>query len=335
LFATALVLALGTICSAADAPGFKVTQHYPIPGDSGFDYIVFDNSSNRLYVSHGIEVNVLDAGSGEILGKVEDTPGVHGIAIVPALHRGFTTNGKESTISVFDTATFKTLKKIPVPADPDFVFYDPHTNRVLVSHGDAGVITAIDPEKETVIGQVPLGGGAEAAVVDGRGAGFVNLEKESSVVSFDPQTLAVMHKYPITGCETPTGLAIDAKNSRLFIGCRSKVMAVMDAATGKVITTLPIGARVDAVAFDAENQLVFCSNGEGTVSVIHQKSSTDYESLGEIQTLPGAKTMALDPKSKKLFLSTSEMESLPAANGQRARTRAKPGTFMVLVVERQ
>ncbi len=335
LIGAALGLALVTICSAAEAPGFKVTRHYPVPGDSGFDYIAFDTSSNRLYISHGIEVNVLDAGSGEILGKVEDTPGVHGIAIVPALHRGFTTNGKEATVSVFDTATFNTLKKIPVPADPDFVFYDPHTNRILVSHGDAAVITAIDPEKETVIGQVPLGGGAEAAVVDGRGAGFVNLEKESTVVSFDPQTLAVKHIYPITGCETPTGLAIDAKNSRLFIGCRSKVMAVMDATTGKVIATLPIGARVDAVAFDAENQLVFCSNGDGTVSVIRQKSPTDYESLGEIQTLPGAKTMALDPKSKKLFLSTSEMESVPAANGKRARTRPKPGTFMVLVVERQ
>lgn len=335
LLGTALCLAMVTVSSAADAPGFKVTKHYPVPGDSGFDYIVFDSSSNRLYVSHGIEVNVLDAGSGEILGKVEDTPGVHGIAIVPALHRGFTTNGKEATVSVFDTSTFKTLKKIPVPADPDYVFYDQHANRVLVSHGDAAVITAIDPDKETVIGQVPLGGGAEAAVVDGRGTGFVNLEKESTVVAFDPQTLAVKHKYPITGCETPTGLAIDAKTSRLFIGCRSKVMAVMDSATGKVIATLPIGARVDAVTFDAQNQLVFCSNGEGTVSVIRQKSPTEYESAGEIKTLPGAKTMAFDTKSKKLFLSTSETESVPAANGQKARTRPKPGTFMVLVVERQ
>ena len=333
--ATGLFFALVNICAGAEAPGFKVTKQFPIPGDAGFDYIVYDNSANRLYVSHGMEVNVLDAGSGEILGKVEDTPGVHGVAIVPALHRGFATNGKEATVSVFDTATFKTLKKISVPADPDYVFYDPHSNRVLVSHGDAAVITAIDPEKEIVIGQVPLGGGAEAAVVDGKGTGFVNLEKESSVVSFDPQTLSVKHKFPITGCETPTGLAIDTKNSRLFIGCRSKVMAVMDTATGKVIATLPIGARVDAVAFDPENQLVFCSNGEGTISVIRQKSPTDYESVGEIQTLPGAKTMALDPKSKKLFLSASEMEPVPAANGQRARTRPKPGTFMVLLVERQ
>jgi len=142
----------------------------------------------------------------------------------------------------------------------------------------------------------------------GHGAGFVNLEKESTLVSFDPQTLAVTHKYPITGCESPTGLAIDAKNSRLFIGCRSKVMAVMDAASGRVIATLPIGARVDAVTFDTENHLVFCSNGEGTVSVIRQKSPNEYEPVGDIQTLPGAKTMTFDPKSKKLFLSASETE---------------------------
>jgi DNA-binding beta-propeller fold protein YncE len=335
MLATAAVFALAAVCSAAEAPGFKVTKRYPIPGDSGFDYIVYDNSANRLYVSHGIEVNVLDAASGEILGKVEDTLGVHGIAIVPALHRGFTTNGKEASVSVFDTATFKTIKKISVAADPDFVFYDPHSNRVFVSHGDAAVITAIDPDKETVIGQVPLGGGAEAAVVDSHGAGFVNLEKESTVVSFDPQTLAVIHKFPIAGCETPTGLAIDPQNSRLFIGCRSKVLAVMDATTGKVITTLPIGSRVDAVTFDAEKHLVFCSNGEGTVSVIRQKGPNAYESVGDIQTLPGAKTMAFDPKSKKLFLSASETESVPASNGQKARTRPKPNTFTVLVVEGQ
>jgi DNA-binding beta-propeller fold protein YncE len=288
-----------------------------------------------LYLSHGSKVDVLDANSGEVLGKVEDTPGVHGIAIVPNLHRGFTTNGGDASVSVFDTNTFKTVKKIQVPKDPDFVFYDPRSNRVLVSHGDAAVITAIDPEKEAVIGQVPLGGGAEAAVTDGSGTGFVNLEKEAMVVSFDPQSLAVKHKYPITGCETPTGLAIDSRNSRLFIGCRSKVLAVMDATTGKVITTLPIGSRVDAAAFDSENQLVFCSNGDGTISVIHQKSPTEYEAVGDIPTLPGAKTMAFDPKTKRLFLSTSEMEAVPAANGQRARTRPKPGTFMVLVVERQ
>jgi DNA-binding beta-propeller fold protein YncE len=281
--------ALAAICMAADAPGFKVTNRFSVPGDGGFDYVTFDASSNRVYASHGAEVDVLDASSGKLLGKVEDTPGVHGIAIVPALHRGFTTNGTESTVSVFDTNTFKTIKKIPVDKDPDFLFYDAHSKRVLVCHGDAAVITAIDPEMQSVIGKVGLDGGAEASVVDGKGTGFVNLEEEAEVVSYDPQALTVKQKYPITGCKTPTGLAIDTANSRLFIGCRSKVMAVMNADTGKVITTLPIGTRVDAVAFDADNKLIFCSNGDGTISVIRQKNPDEYESLGDIQTQPSAK----------------------------------------------
>ena len=328
-------LALATLCVAAEAPGFKMTKKYPVPGDGGFDYIVFDGSSNRLYASHGTEVNVLDADSGRVLGKIEDTPGVHGIAIVPNLHRGFTTNGGNATVSVFDTNTFKTTKKISVPEDPDFVFYDPQTNRVFVCHGDAAVITAIDPEKEAVVGKIDIGGGAEAAVVNGKGAGFVNLEELAMMVSFDSQTLAVKQKWPITGCKTPTGLAMDAPNSRLFIGCRSKVFAVMDANSGQVVSTLPIGERVDAVAWDPDNKLIFASNGDGTVSVIRQKSANEYEAVGEIQTQKSAKTMAFDPKSKRLFLSAAEMESSPAANGQRARMRPKPATFTVLVVERQ
>lgn len=329
-------IALAVLCLAAEAPGFKVTKKYPVPGNGGFDYIVFDSSANRLYVSHGTEVDVLDADSGKVLGKVEGTPGVHGIALVPNLHRGFTTNGANATVSVFDTDTFKTVKKIPVDKDPDFTFYDPQTKRVLVCHGDAAAITAIDPEKQEVVGKVDLGGGAEAAVVDGNGTGFVNLEEQATVVSFDAQHLTVKQKWPITGCKTPTGLAMDASNSRLFIGCRSKVLAVMDAGSGKVITTLPIGERVDAVAFDADNHLIFASNGDGTVSVIKQNSPTDYQSVGDIQTQPSAKTMAFDSKGKRLFLSAAQMEPAPAAApGQTVRRTPKPGTFNVLVVERQ
>lgn len=324
---------LAALGAAADAPGFKVTKHYAVPGDGGFDYVTFDASSNRVYASHGTVVDVLDADTGKLLGKVEDTPGVHGIAIVPALHRGFTTNGGESMVSVFDTNTFKTIKKIAVEKDPDFIFYDPHSKRVLVCHGDAAAISAIDPEKETVIGKVALGGGAEASVVNAKGTGFVNLEEEAEVVAYDPQALTVKAKYPITGCKTPTGLAMDAANSRLFIGCRSKVMAVMNADTGKVITTLPIGTRVDAVAFDADNKLIFCSNGDGTISVIHQKSPDEYESVGDIKTQASAKTMALDPKSKRMFLSAADM--LPPPAGEKGRPKPKPGSFTILVVERQ
>jgi len=331
----ALLAAAALSFGAGEAPGFKLTKRYPVPGDGGFDYVTFDGSSNRVYASHGTEVNVLDADTGKVLGKVADTPGVHGIAIVTDLHRGFTTNGRNATVSVFDTSTFETIQKIPVAEDPDFITYDPRTKRILVCHGDAKVITAIDPAKETVIGKIDLGGGAEGAVLDGHGNGFVNLEEEAEVVHFDPQSLSVKAKWPITGGKTPTGLAIDPANSRLFIGCRSKVLAVMDSTNGKVITTLPIGERVDAVAFDTDNQLIFASNGDGTVSVIHQKSPNEYESLGSIQTQRGAKTMAFDQKSKRLFLSTAEFEQAPGANGKAGRMRPKPGTFTVLVVERQ
>jgi DNA-binding beta-propeller fold protein YncE len=323
---------VAALATAAEAPGFKLAQKYPVPGDGGFDYIVFDGSANRVYASHGTEVDVLDADSGKLIGKVEDTPGAHGIAIVPDLHRGFVTNGGNATVSVFDTETFKTLTKIAVAKDPDYVLYDARSKRVLVCHGDAAQITAIDPAKQAVAGKIDLGGGAEAAVVNGRGQGFVNLEESATVVSFDPQALKVLHKWPIAGCKTPTGLAMDTAANRLFIGCRSKVLTVMDAGNGKVITTLPIGERVDAVAFDADNKLIFASNWDGTVSVVRQKGADEYESAGDIQTQKSAKTMALDPKTKRLFLSAAEM--LPPAGGQ-GRMRPKPGSFTVLVVERQ
>ncbi len=330
-----LTFALAISCMAAEAPGFKMTKRYAVPGDSGFDYIVFESSANRLYVSHGTKVDVLDADTGKVLGTVEDTPGVHGIAVVPALHRGFTTNGANATVSVFDTNTFKTIKTIAVGKDPDYVFYDPQTKRVLVCHGDAAIITAIDPEKQEVAGKIDLGGGAEAAVVDGKGTGFVNLEESAEVVVFDTKGLTVKQKWPIAGCKTPTGLAIDPRNSRLFIGCRSKVLAIMDSTNGKVIATLPIGERVDAVAFDPASGMIFASNGDGTISVVHQESAGVYKSAGDIATQKSAKTMAFDPKTSRMFLSAAELEAAPVTPGQRARMRPKPGTFNVLVVEKQ
>jgi len=330
----AIMLVLAAVCTAAEAPGFRVTKAYPVPGDGGFDYIVFDASSNRLYVSHENVVNVLDAQTGKHIGKVEGTPKVHGIAIVPVLHHGFTSNEGDSTVSVFDTATFKTIKKIPVARQPDFIFYDPLTKRVLVCHEEGQVITAIDPEKNEVVGKLELGDEAEAAVVKSRDSAFVNLEKANMVVSFDPQRLTIKQRWPIPGCTAPVPLGIDAANSRLFIGCRSKVLAVMDANTGKVITVLPIGGRVDAVIFDPDSKMVFASNGEGMISVIRQKSANEYEPAGTIKTQTTAKTMALDPSTKRLFLSAVDTQTADEF-GPNAQTRPKPGTFKVLVVERQ
>src|SRR5215475_12871555 len=327
------MLVLVAVCTLAEVPGFKVTKRYSVPGNGDFDYIVFDSSANRLYVSHGTEVNVLDANSGNQLGTIENTPGVHGIAIVPNLHKGFTTNGGNSTVSVFDTNTFKTIKTFRVPKGPDFILYDPLMKRVLICHEDAAAITVVDPEKSEVVGIISLGSGPEAAVVSGKGVGFVNLEAQSMVARFDPRALVVKEKWPITGCKGPVPLAMDFSSERLFIGCRSKVLAVMNANNGKVITTLPIGDTVDAVVFDPDTKTIFASNGEGTVSVVRQKTADEYELVGSIETQKSAKTMAFDPQTKRLFLSAAEIES--AGRTTAPSRKAKPGTFSVLVIERQ
>lgn len=324
------LIVLATIGSAvAQSSDWKVMKSYPVPGDGGFDYVVFEPSAARLYLSHGTKVDVLEAGSGRIVGAVQNTPGVHGIAVVPELHRGFTSNGGDATVSVFDTSNLQTLQTIAVDKDPDYIFYDAGSKRVFVCHGDADEITVIDPQSSKVVGKIALGGGAEAAVVDGA-SGFVNLEEESSVVHFDASKMSVLHRWPITGGKTPTGLAMDKSSKRLFIGCRSKVLAVMDATNGRVITTLPIGERVDAVAFDPKSHLIFTSNGGGTISIIHQDGPDAYTKVSEVATEPSAKTMAFDPASNHLFLTAAEMQPLPA--GATGRPRPKAGTFHVLVV---
>jgi DNA-binding beta-propeller fold protein YncE len=328
-----IILLVMSSYALADGPAFKLTKRYAVPGNGGFDYIVFDSSSNRLYVSHGDSVDVLDADSGKQLGQIRDTPGIHGVAIVAKLHRGFTTNGGDSSVSVFDTHSLRTIKKLRVPKGPDFVFYDPSTNRVLVCHEDAAAITLIDPARAVAVGRIDLGGGPEAAVISGKGVGFVNIEAAAAVVSFDPRTLSVRTKWPIQGCSAPVPLAIDNSNSRLFIGCRSKVLAVMNADNGKVITTLPIGDTVDAVIFDTDSRTIFASTGDGTISVIHQENADQYRLIGAIPTQKSAKTMAFDPITKRLFLSAAQMETL--GKGSTARIQPKPGTFGVLVVEPQ
>ena len=329
---SSLFCAVALSALAADSTGYKVTSRFHVPGDGGWDYITYDGSANRLYVSHGTEVYVLDANDGKILGKIEDTPGVHGIAIVPKLHRGFTTNGREAKVSMFDTRTFKTIKKIPTANDPDFIFYDPASGRVFVDNGDAQQTTAIDPVKGEVIGKVALGGSPEAAVSDGKGTVYVNLEDKAEIVRFDAKTLELKPgAWPISDCKGPTGIAMDTKNERLFTGCHSKIMGVLDAKTGKSLATLPIGTGVDAAAFDAADKLAFASTRDGGVTVVHEDSPNKFEVVETIHTQEGARTMALDAKSKKLFLPTAEFEPLQA--GER-RPKLKPGTFVVLVVSK-
>ena len=291
---------------AAGSTGLKILQKIPIPGLGSWDYLTVDESARRLYVSHGTQVEVLDVDSGAIVGKIPDTPGVHGIALAPELGRGFISNGKSSTVTIFDLKNLKTLDSVRTGKDPDAILYEPSTSRVFAFNGNGNSATVISAADGKVVGTVELGGGPEFAVSDGAGYVFNNLEDESMVVKIDARSLKVEQRWPTAPCKSPSSMAMDRPTRRLFIGCRSKVMAVMNADNGEIIATLPIGDHVDATAFDPDSHLVFNSNGEGTITVIRKDDPDKYSFVETVRTVPRAKTMALDLKTHRLFLSTAE-----------------------------
>jgi DNA-binding beta-propeller fold protein YncE len=283
---------------------YKIVKKIPVPGQGGWDYLTVDESARRLYVSHGTQVEVLDVDDGTQVGKIENTPGVHGIAIAPEIGRGFVSNGQNATVTIFDLKTLKRISDVPTGKKPDAIIYDSATGRVFAFNGESDSATVIDAKDGKVAGTVRLGGGPEFAVSDGKGYVFNNLEDEGDVLKINANKMVGEQRWKV--CEAPSSMAIDRESRRLFIGCRSKVMAVMNADTGQVITTLPIGDHVDATAYDPETKLIFNSNGEGTVTVIRQDGPDTYSVVETVKTLPRAKTMALDPKTHRLFLSTAE-----------------------------
>lgn len=314
---------------------YKLETRYPVPGNGGFDYVTLDSSTRRLYLSHGTQVDVVDADSGKLIGTIPETPGVHGIAIASEFKHGFTSNGRENKVSMFDSTTLQLIKKIEVGKGPDGIYYDPRTKRVFTNNHGSHDITVIDAESGQVIGTVALAGDGEEAVV-ADGLIYVNSEDTNEVVAFDPKSLEVKNRFPLGVAKTPTGLAYDAKTKRLFIGCRNEPkLVVMDAVSGKVINSFPIGRGVDYAAFDPQSKLIFLSCGEGVLNIFHEKSADTYEVVETVKTQPSAKTMAFDPQTKKIFLTAAEYVETPATtpNGRPQRT-VKPGTFVVLVVSK-
>src|SRR5207244_6166996 len=267
-----------------------------------------------LYLSHGTQVDVVDADNGKFIGTIADTPGVHGIAIASEFKHGFTSNGRENKCSMFDPATLKLINKIDVGKGPDGIYYDPETKRVFTNNHGSHDITVIDAKSGQVVGTVKVEGDGEQAVI-ADDLIYVNSEDTNEVVVFDPKSLQVKKRFPIGVAKTPTGLAYDAKTKRLFIGCRNEPkMVVMDAVSGKVISSFPIGKGVDYAAFDAQAKLIFFSCGEGVLSIFHEKSANEYEDAGAIKTQPGAKTMAFDAKTKKIYLTAAEYVETPASD---------------------
>src|SRR5215467_11241171 len=309
LFGAILILVFATWQSGTS---YKLETRYPVPGNGGFDYVTIDSNARRLYLSHGTQVDVIDADNGKLVGTIADTPGVHGIAIASEFKHGFTSNGRENKVSMFDSGTLQLINKIDVGKGPDGIYYDPGTKRVFTNNHGSHDISAIDAKDGHVVGTVKVEGDGESAVV-ADGLVYLNLEDTNEVVVFDPKSLEVKKRFPIGVAKTPTGLAYDAKTKRLFIGCRNEPkMVVMDAATGKVINSFPIGVGVDYAGFDPETGLIFFSCGDGTLSIYREKSADSYEDAGAVKTQPSAKTMAFDPKTKKIFLPAAEYQEIPA-----------------------
>jgi len=319
---------------AAD-PGLHVIKTYKLGGDGGWDYLKMDSDSRRLFISRGTHVMVIDADSGKPVGDIPDTPGVHGIALAPEFRRGFTSNGREGTVSIFDLKTLAPISKVKdVGENPDAIIYDPATKRVFTFNGRSKNSTAIDAATGNVVGKIALDGKPEFAVSTGTGEIFANIEDKSELVALDPQNLKVKSTWPLAPCESPSGLAMDVKNRRLFAGCDNKMMAIVNADTGKVITTLPIGDGVDADRFDPENGFAYASCGEGVLTVVHEDSPDKFSVVQNVPTEPRARTMALDKKTHNVYLVTAKFGPKPAPTAEEPKPRAPvlPGTFEVLVV---
>ncbi len=330
---TALLAVSISLALLQAGTGYKVETRYPVPGNGGFDYVTIDSDARKLYLSHGTQVDVIDPDSGKLIGTIADTPGVHGVALASEFKHGFTSNGRENKVSMFDSTTLQLINKIDVGKGPDGIYYDPGTKRVFTNNHGSHDISAIDAKSGQVVGTVKVEGDGESAVV-ADGVVYVNLEDTNEVVVFDPKSLEVKKRFPIGVAKTPTGLAYDAKTKRLFIGCRNDPkMVVMDSTSGHVISSFAIGRGVDYAAFDPQAQLVFFSCSEGVLSIFHEKSADDYEDAGPVKTQPSARTMAFDPKTKKIFLSAAEISETPATTpGGRPQRSIKPGSFVVLVV---
>jgi DNA-binding beta-propeller fold protein YncE len=324
-----IALVHGAVASASDPSTYHLNDRYKIGGEGTWDYIAIDSVARRLYVSHSSQVEVLDADTGRSIGIIADTPGVHGTAIASDLKRGFTSNGGDASVTIFETQHLKTIKKVTVNR-PDFILYDPFSKRVFPMSEKA---TVLDAKTGDSVGKVNLGGKPEAAVSDGRGSVYVNLADKGAVAVIDVQSLTVTKTYPVDRCLSPHSLAIDTSSHRLFVGCLNASLAVLDANSGEVVAHQLACGGVDAGGVDPEKKLVFLSCAEGVVSVIHQLSPDSYELVDTVKTELWARTMAFDSATKKIFLPTADMETVASPDpNQPPMWRVTPGSFRVLVV---
>jgi DNA-binding beta-propeller fold protein YncE len=318
--------------STKPAAGYHLLKRIEVGGEGGWDYLTVDSAARRLYVSHATRVVVIDLDKGAVVGEIPNTNGVHGIAIVSELGRGFTSNGRDNTATIFDLKSLKVLGQVKTGTNPDAIIYDPASRRVFAFNGRSADATVIDAASGAVAGTIALGGKPEFAAADGRGMVYVNIEDKSEVVAIDSRKLTATAHWPLSPGEEPSGMAMDRDTRRLFIGCGNKKMIVMNADNGRVVADLPIGDGVDATAFDPETKMAFSSNGEGTLTVVHEDSADKFSVVENAPTQRGARTMTLDPKTHTVYVATAQFGPPPAATPDRPRPRPSivPGSFVVL-----
>ena len=322
-----LLVTTATLAALTTGSDYRVVKTWKLGGDGGWDYLTADSDGHRLFIARSTRVMVIDTESGKLVGEIPDTPGVHGVALASEIGRGFTSNGREDTVSVFDLKSLAVEKKIKVGSGPDAILYDPFSKRVFTFNGKSHDTTAVDASRGEVAGKIELGGKPEFAATDEKGSVSVNIEDTSELVALDPQKLTVKARWKLTDCEEPTGLAIDRKNRRLFAGCSgNKKMAVVDADSGKLLASPVIGEGCDATAFDAGLGLAFASAGDGTITIIKEDNPDKFSVQQTVTTQKAARTMALDPGTHKLFTVTAKV-------GPRPDRKVEPDSFVVLELE--
>ena len=328
-----ILLSFATILSAQKAPGYHLIDKIEVGGEGGWDALIADPDAHRLYVSHATKVVVIDTTTDKVIGEIANTNGIHGIAFSEKLGKGWTSNGRDNTVTVFDLKTLKVLNTLKTDKNPDIIIFDPATSRVFCFNGGSNNATVIDAVGDKVDGAVAVGGKPEFAVSNGKGTVYVNVEDKSEVVAIDAKKMTATSHWPIAPGEEPTGLAIDNKTHRLFIVCANKKMIVMDAETGKVITNLPTGDGTDGADFDPRTKYAFSSNGEGTLTVVHEDGKDKFTVAENVKTQPRARTMAVDTKTHKVYLPTAQFGPAPLATAEQPRPRAPmlPNSFVILV----
>src|SRR3984893_14261594 len=330
-----LLLGMGVAAmTTQDAGGYRLLQTIPIAGDDGWDHPTVDSAARRLYVTHGTHVVAIDVDSGKLMGKIDNTPGVHFTVIDPELNRGFISNGGAARLSIFNTKTLETIGEVKSTGEnPGPTVFDPATKRVFTFNLNSNTATVVDSKEGKVVGAFDLGGKPELVGTDAKGSVFVNLVQKNVVLQIDSRQMRVGQTWPIAPCVGPRTMAVDQHNGRLFIGCANRRMVILDSNNGNVIGSVPIGQGPDDSAYDPSTGLVYISNGDGTVSIIRQESPDRYNVLETVKTASGARNMALDLKTKKMFLPLSDREP-PTAQSPNPRGNVIPGSFRVLVFGR-